>query len=81
MADHFSAEPCRTASYSSDLRWRIVWLRFGAELSIKSIARRLQVGVGTVHRILKRFESTGNVQPTDQATRYRKLDDLHELYS
>ena len=76
----FSAEPCRTTAYSSDIRWRIIWLRFGSEQSIRSIARRLQVGVGTVHRILRRFEATGDVQPTGRSARDRKLDHLHELH-
>lgn len=58
----------------------MVWLRISLEMSIKSIARRLQVSVATVYRILSRFESTGDVQPTTRTTRYRKLDELHDLY-
>lgn len=75
-----SAERARTTAYSPDIRWRMVWLRISLEMSIKSIAKRLQVGVATVYRILSRFESTGDVRPTTRTTRYRKLDELHDLY-
>ena len=50
------------------------------EMSVRSIARRLQVGVTTVHRILSRFKSTGDIRRTRRSTRPRKLDELHELY-
>lgn len=35
-----------------------------------------------MHRILRKFESTGDVQPLHPPVRLhlRKLDDLHELY-
>ena len=47
---------------------------------MKAIAERLQVGVGTVHRILALFDSTDDVQPNHQSERDGKLDDCHELY-
>lgn len=77
-----SAEPARTTAYSSDIRWRVVWLKISSDLPVRSIARQLCIGVGTVHRILRKFESTGDVQPLHPPVRLhlRKLDDLHELY-
>ena len=46
-----SAEPARTAAYSSDIGWRVVWQRAGMGLSFRDIATRLQIGLGTAHRI------------------------------
>ena len=77
-----SVEPLRTTSYSPDIGWRVIWQRLGQECSYKDIAKRLQIGVGTAHRIFKRFESTGDVAPLARGRRpdKRKLDDYHELY-
>ena len=77
-----SVEPLRTTSYSPDIGWRVIWQRPGQECSYKDIAKRLQIGVGTAHRIFKRFESTGDVAPLARGRRpdKRKLDDYHELY-
>lgn len=77
-----SAEPLRTSSYSPDIGWRVVWQRLSQEHSYKDIARRLQIGVGTAHRIFKRFETTGDVAPLRRCgtPSKRKLDDHHELY-
>ena len=44
-----SAEPGRKAPYSNDLRWRIVWQRFGMELSLRKIAENLNVALGTTY--------------------------------
>ena len=46
------------------------------------IAARLQIGVGTAHRLFSKFVATGDVSPSKQPSRpdCRKLDDLHELY-
>ncbi len=51
-------------------------------LSFKEIAIRLQIGVGTAHRIYEKFERTGDVAPCKQPIRpdSRKIDDIHELY-
>ena len=57
----YSAEPGRKAAYSCDLRWRIVWQRFGTDLPIRKIASNLNVSVGTVHNVTKTFENTGDV--------------------
>ena len=49
-----SAEPARTTAYSPDIGWRVVWQRLGMDLTFKQIAQRLQIAVGTAHRIFKR---------------------------
>ena len=71
-----SAEP---SAYSTDIGWRVVWQRIGMGLTYKEIAYRLQIAVGTAHRL---YESTGDVAPLKRAERYelRKLDNLHEIY-
>ena len=77
-----SAEPARTAAYSPDIGWRVVWQRVGMGLSFRDIATRLQIGLGTAHRLYTKFEETGEVAPIEQGPRsdVRKLDHLHELY-
>ena len=47
---------------SADLRWRVVWGRDLLDLSIKTIARSLQINKRTVQRILRRFDATGAVR-------------------
>ena len=51
-------------------------------LAFKEIAIRLQIGVGTAHRLSVRDVDTGDVAPKMQPARpdARKLDNLHELY-
>ena len=61
-----SAEPARTTAYSPDIGWRVVWQRLGMDLTFKQIAERLQIAVGTAHRIFKRFMDTGDVSATVQ---------------
>ena len=77
-----SAEPARTTAYSPDIGWRVVWQRIGMGLAFKEIAIRLQIGVGTAHRLYARYVDTGDVAPKMQPARpdARKLDNLHELY-
>ena len=76
-----SAEPARTAAYSSDIGWRVVWQRAGMGLSFRDIATRLQIGLGTAHRIYKKFEET-EVAPIKAGPRpnLHKLGEIHELY-
>ena len=80
--EKMSAEPLWTAAYSSDIGWRVVWLRISQECCFREISKRLQIGVGTAHRLFKRFELTGDVRPMGQSLRLdtRKLDGHHELY-
>ena len=77
-----SAEPARTTAYSPDIGWRVVWQRIGMGLTFKEIATRLQIGVGTAHRVYTRYVDTGDVAAHKQPERpdKRKLDNLHELY-
>ena len=77
-----SAEPARTTAYSPDIGWRVVWQRIGIGLTFKEIAIRLQIGVGTAHRLYARYVDTGDAVPKMQPARpdSRKIDNLHELY-
>lgn len=76
-----SAEPCRKAPYSSDLRWRVVWQRIGMELSFRKIADNLCLSLGTVHNHFKRFQLTGEVAPAKVSSREstRALSEHDEL--
>ena len=51
--------------FSSDLRWRIVWLYYYKELSFKQIADLLYVHGSTARRIIERYEQSGDVSPRD----------------
>ena len=76
------AEPAHTAAYSPDIRWRVVWQRARMGLSFRDIATRLQIGLGTAHRIYKKFEETGEVASIKAGPRpnLHKLGEIHELY-
>jgi CRP-like cAMP-binding protein len=56
-----SAEPTRTRAYSSDIGWRVVWFRIRLGIKFYDIAARLNIGVGTAHRIFAKFVATGDV--------------------
>ena len=77
-----SAEPAKTVVYSLDIGWSVVWLRMSCDMSYRSIAKRLQIGIGTAHKIISRFVDTGDVQAGAVHSRpeCRKLNDLHETY-
>ena len=51
-------------------------------LSFRGIALRLQIGLGTAHKIYTRFVETGEVAPLKPGPRpdSRVLDELHEIY-
>lgn len=70
-----SAEPCRRAPYSVDLRWRVVWQRIGMECSHRKIASNLSISVGTVYNIYSKFVESGDVAPNKQP----KREALHSL--
>ena len=76
-----SVEPNRKSAYTSDIAIRVVWMRLGMDLSFRSIASRLQIGLGSAYRIYHRFEQTGEFAANKRQPRpeCRKLDDLHEL--
>ena len=57
----FSAEPGRTAGYSRDIGWRVVWQKVGMGLTYRQVASRLQIAVGNAHRIFVRFRDTGSL--------------------
>ena len=75
-------EPLRTKAYSTDIGWRIVWQRTAMGYTFKAIASRLQISVGTAHRIFRKFVTTGDVSPCRRSARpgSRKLDDHHEVF-
>ena len=78
-----SCEKSRTNAYSSDILWRVVWLRLAKELSCREIARQLCIGYGTVVRTLHSFKMTGEVrtQPTRPNREHlRSLDEYHEYF-
>lgn len=79
----FSAEPKRRRAYGKDLRWRIVFQRFGMGLSFVKIAQNLNVATSTSYRICARFEATGEVEPVsrDKHRPYiRSMDQQSQLY-
>ena len=66
--------------YSTDLRWRIVWLSLAHRESPGEIARKLQVSSRTVLRYMKLFESTGDVLPRERRNGpYHLLGENEEL--
>ena len=76
-----SAEPGCKAPYSNDLRWRIVWQRFGMELSLRQVAENLNISLGTAYNICKLFESTGSVDNcTSMIAHNRLFNNEQELW-
>ena len=63
-----SCEPGRTRAYSEDIRWRMVWQREIQELPLAKVAENLSVDTSTVHRIVKKFRTTGTVMKKPYAT-------------
>jgi len=76
----FSAEPGRKAPYACDLRWRIVWQRFGKGLGYKEIAENLNISLGTAYNICRLFEDTGSVDARPSTDLSRLLSDHQELW-
>ena len=76
-----STEPARTVAYSCDLRWRLVWQHIGMGLSFRTIARNVNVSLGTVSNIISLFEHTGDVETKQPRPRPHlcKLDEGDEL--
>ena len=77
-----SAEPRRKAPYAADLRWRMVWQRIGMELPYRTIAKNLNVALGTVYHINRLFLDTGDVlaKPAPQRRALRTLNHSDELF-
>ena len=57
-----SCERNRTAAYSLDIRWRIVYQVIGLGEAHKNVAEHLNVNPSTVHRIITCFEQTGDAR-------------------
>ena len=75
-----SAEPGRKAPYSNDLRWRIIWQRFGMEISLRQVAENLNISLGTAYNSCKLFESAGSVDNhTSMIEHNRLFNDEQEL--
>ena len=76
-----SCEPDRTAAYSEDLRWRMVYQRIGMSRTYKEIAKSLNVDQSTVQRTVALFEETGDMHkrkyPPNAGT--AKLSDIGTL--
>ena len=76
-----STELGRKLAYFVDLRWRVVWQRIVFDHSFRQIAGNLNIAHSTAALIFKRFEETGNVDPSNQPQRERCVDGHHELCS
>ena len=50
-------------SYSTDLRWRVIWLHVFLGKSIDEVAALLFISSRTVHRYVAKFVNTGDVAP------------------
>ena len=73
-----SAEPSRKKSYSTDLRWRIVYQRIAMNLPFYKIARNLNIAASTANRIYHLFEQTGGVDPVQRLERHEiRAVDMH----
>ncbi len=75
-----SAEPGRKAPYSSDLRWLIVWQKYGMNLS--QVAKNLKISLGTTFNICRKCEESGSVNPTthEESEDRRRLGGQQELW-
>ena len=77
-----SIEPRRTAAYSTDLRWRMVYQIDGLQFSYSKVAQNLGVDVSTVKRVLKTFRRTGVVAkktyPKDKS--FRKITTVIQFF-
>ena len=66
--------------YSTDLRWRVVWLHVFLKKSIDEVATLLFISSRTVNRYVARFLNTGDVIPQDHRNGpARLLTDYDEL--
>ena len=49
--------------YSTDLRWRVVWLYLAHNLDVTEISQLLSVSPSSVYRYVELFQRTGDVKP------------------
>lgn len=73
-------EPGRRSAYSDDIRWRIIWQKVEMGLTFRRIAANLNVSLGTVHNIWKRFDETGSVKPKPLPHVQRIITDEDQLF-
>ncbi len=73
-----SAEPGRKSAYSADIRWRIIWQKIGMGHTYRTIV--LNVSLGTVCNIWRRFDETGTVKPKPYQQHERTLSSLDEIF-
>lgn len=64
--------------YSTDLRWRVVWLSLAHHYSSTDISKLLNISSRTVERYLELFSSTGDVLPAVRRNGPARLLDQHE---
>ena len=80
-----SCEAQRTAAYDEDLRWRMVYQRYGLELHVgyRKIAENLNVDPSTVQGTIQLFETTGTVSkaehPKGHGHPFKKLTQIDEF--
>ena len=56
-----SINPAKTAPYSEDIRWRIIWQKEALKMNLVTVASNLGVDPSTVSRIVKLFHTNGDV--------------------
>ena len=60
---------------------RIIWQRFGMEVSLRQVAENLNISLGTAYSICKLFESTGSVDNRTPMIEHNRLfNDEQELW-
>ena len=53
-------------AYSTDLRWRIVWLNVILNFTTSQVARIFQISERSVYRFAECFRVTGDVRPMEK---------------
>ena len=71
------AEPARTSAYSADIAIRVVWQRLGMGMTFRDIAERLHLGLGSAHRLYRRFIETGNLEKAERSSIREILHSRH----
>ena len=50
-------------AFSTDLRWRVVWLHLAHNVDVADISQCLSLSQSSVYRYIELFEQTGDVKP------------------
>ena len=83
MAEGTSCEPGRCTAYDEDLRWRVVYQRYGLSLSFEKIAANLNIDKSTACRVIALFDATGNVKkakhPSGQSHHLQKMTEIDQF--